>query len=355
MEGRPTQAPDGERAAHVHDLIALGQNAQVKLAALDEVKRQRQEASEELSKMRAELPEREQGLTAARAALDALGPHDPRAVMMAQYALESCELVETRQRTAVKDQEAWIARNTERLERLDKIAAEAGASRDRRDKLHTDLDLYTKMERACGQNGVPALILEQMAIPQIETAADAILQRFGSKALGVQLLTQREKKDGGLADTLQVNVLTEHGARNYSTFSTGERMRVNAAITLAIAQLVAARSAHTGLLVIDDLGPLDAQGMAMLAEICQELQETVGRVYVISQSPELRDAFEQSLTVESVDGHSRISDGLTEPEDLGASGGSPRDASRSDDSAASQADHASGSVSPYPTGERSPA
>jgi DNA repair protein SbcC/Rad50 len=307
----PADAPDQERAARVHDLIQLGQNAQVKLAALDEVKQHREEANSELLKMRAELPEREQGLTATRAALTALGPHDPQAIMEVQFLFEKAERKEQAVHYEITQVERQLAVFQERLERLDTIVAEAKTARDRRDTLHADLDLYTKMEKACGQNGVPALILEQIAIPQLETAADEILRRFGCKAIGVQLLTQREKKDGGLADTLQVNVLTEHGSRNYSTFSTGERLRINAALTLAIAQLVAARSAHTGLLVIDDLGPLDAQGMAVLAEICQDLQETVGRVYVISQASELRDAFEHSITIESVDGKSRIVNGTT--------------------------------------------
>jgi exonuclease SbcC len=311
VEELPADQPDRERMAVLNDQIQRAQNARTQIAALDEAMQLRDDLHDEVRQMRAGLPEREAAVGTARAELNALGPHNPEVIADLQAEIMQLADQEDERRYALTQCIGIIARADERLERLDKIAADLTQASARRDTLHTSLDLYTRMERACGPNGVPALILEQMAIPQIETEADEILRRFGSKAIGVQLLTQREKKDEGLTDTLQVNVLTEYGSRAYSTFSTGEQLRINAAITLAIAQLLAARSAQTGLLVIDDLGPLDAQGMAVLAEICQELQQTVGRVFIISQSPELRDAFETSITIESVDGKSRIVNGTT--------------------------------------------
>src|ERR1051326_761908 len=71
----PTEPPDRERAAHVHDLIHQGQNAQQRLAALDEVASQREQAVRELEEMRAGLPERGSVAAAAHAQLEALGPH----------------------------------------------------------------------------------------------------------------------------------------------------------------------------------------------------------------------------------------------------------------------------------------
>lgn len=302
----PADEPDRAKIATLEVQIADARTAKMHVAALDEVQARHDRALQELDEMRAGLPDRERVAAAARADAAELGPHDPDALRAADDALYGATFDADHVRSVLSVAEQDIARYEERLARLDKIAAEAEEGNLRRDALHADLDLYAQMERACGPNGVPALILENVAIPQIEAAANEILARFGSKALGLEMLTQREKKDGGLADTLQIRVLTEHGARDYKTFSTGERLRINAAVTLAIAQLVAARSAQTGLLVIDDLGPLDSQGMSVLVEICNELAEKIRSVFVISQSPELRDAFEQSIVLESVDGRSRI-------------------------------------------------
>jgi exonuclease SbcC len=200
-----------------------------------------------------------------------------------------------------------IARLEERLSRLEKIAAEALESRRRRDELHLELDLLSNLERACGPNGVPAMILENVAIPQIETEANRILSLLGGPAQAVELRTLREKKTGGLADTLDIVLLTETGERAYETFSGGEKARISFALRLALAQLLASRTgSETGLLVIDELEGLDNEGVAALTDILRDLEGKIRTILVVSHNAELRDAFEKTLEIEKVGGRSRI-------------------------------------------------
>ncbi len=257
--------------------------------------------------MRAGLSEREQAVGTARARVQRLGPHDPFIAAKAREALSEEEGNEKYYRLMLDQNNAKIARKDEQIERLDKIAADVHAACVRRDELHTELDLLTHLERACGPNGVPALILETVAIPQVEVEASRILGLLGGPAYACELRTLREKKGGGLADTLDVILLTETGEAPYESFSGGERARIAFALRLALAQLLASRKgSSTGLLVIDELSGLDQQGVAALVGVLEELQRTVPRILVVSHDAEMRDSFENTLLLEQVDGRSRV-------------------------------------------------
>ncbi len=80
---------------------------------------------------------------------------------------------------------------------------------------------------------------------------------------------------------------------------------------MALAQLLASRKGSaTGLLVIDELEGLDAQGIAALVQVLEELQRSIPRIVVVSHVAEMRDSFENTLLLEQVDGQSRVVDRL---------------------------------------------
>ena len=58
--------------------------------------------------------------------------------------------------------------------------------------------------------------------------------------------------------------------------------------------------------MIDEIDGLDEQGVAALVGVLEELPAKVPRIIVVSHQAELRDAFAQSLTIENIDGRSRI-------------------------------------------------
>lgn len=195
----------------------------------------------------------------------------------------------------------------EHLRRCVEAEANLAETAKQREQLQQEIDLAADLEKAYGRDGIPALIVESQAIPQIEMDANRILQDLGTP-YRVELRTQRELKSGdGLRDTLDVVVITDSGVRAYETFSGGERTRLNLALRIALAKLLAhRRGAESRLLAIDEPDGLDSDGFARLAEVLRGEADTFDRVFVISHHPDLAGAFDTTLEVVKEDGRSRV-------------------------------------------------
>lgn len=180
-----------------------------------------------------------------------------------------------------------------------------------------EIDLLAILERAYGPDGIPALILENAAIPQLESEASRILGLLGGPVSRVELRTDRAKQDGGVRDdVLDIVCITDTGDCVYDDLSGGEGFRVDVALRLALAQLLATRrGAEVRLLVIDEPDGLDASGKQALIEILRDLEQRGGlsRIYLISHDAEIRDSFDSSIVVvKDPDGRSRVEGALAE-------------------------------------------
>lgn len=217
-------------------------------------------------------------------------------------------------RRQLDERKSQLARVEERLS-LARAAIEAAAEIEKlTGTLRADREVLVQLERAFSPNGIPALIVENSAIPYLETEATRILTALGT-SYQLELRTQAALKSGdGLRDTLDVVVLGDHGERPYETFSGGERTRINLALRIALARLLAhRRGAESRLLAIDEPEFLDEQGTAALVEVLRDLEGDFDRLYLISHVPALRDAFDQVLTVTKDEAGSRIEQGYIEP------------------------------------------
>lgn len=200
----------------------------------------------------------------------------------------------------------------ERLDQLSLRAEQIEKDLAARDKHQAEIDLLVVLERAYGPDGIPALIVENAAIPAIEVEANRILVELGGTTGGcrVELRTDRAKADGGVRDdVLDVIVVTEAGERAYETFSGGERTRLNLALRIALARLLATRrGAESRVLAIDEPEALDDDGTAALADVLLGLERAgvFERIYLVSHVSSLRDAFDQVLHVVKEDGRSRV-------------------------------------------------
>lgn len=206
-------------------------------------------------------------------------------------------------KAALDTSRAFRARLDER--RVQMAAAEQALAEAvvKHDELHRALDTRVRLEKACGLNGIPALILETAVIPFMEAQTAAALSALNTP-WQVELRTQREKKDGGLADTLDIVVQTENGDTPYWKLSGGEEMRIAIALRVALSALMPGRS---GIFVIDEPRWLDAAGVEALIESLRGLLGRYMRVYVVTQSgTALRDSFDQVLTVVKDGGRSRV-------------------------------------------------
>jgi exonuclease SbcC len=209
-----------------------------------------------------------------------------------------------------------LAVTVSELKRLAGIAEQLELHTTELEETQAQLDVVTICERAYGRDGIPTMIVENAAIPQIELEANRILNELGT-SFTVELRTQRELKTGGVAESLDIVVLgPAGGARAYETFSGGERTRLNLALRIALARLLAhRRGAEVRVLVVDEPEFLDEPGVARLAEVLRGLSADFERVILISHQPALREAFDEVLVVEKHDGISTIA-GVPEAEEV---------------------------------------
>lgn len=163
---------------------------------------------------------------------------------------------------------------------------------------------YRSLEKACGKDGVPALLIEQ-ALPELENQANNILDRLSSGSMSVRFNTQadyKSKKREDKKETLDIMIHDSAGTRSYELFSGGEAFRVNFAIRLALAKVLAQRAgARLQTLVIDEgFGSQDAQGKQRLIEAINLVRNDFAKILVITHLEELKDAFPARIEVEKI-------------------------------------------------------
>jgi len=186
----------------------------------------------------------------------------------------------------------------------------------RRKKLETQRELqarqvgqYRQLEQAFGKDGIPALLIEQ-ALPEIETRANDVLERLSDGLMTVRFITQaayKEKKREDLKETLDIQISDGAGTREYELYSGGEAFRVNFAVRLALAEVLAQRAgARLQTLVIDEgFGSQDAHGRQRLVEAINLVRKDFAKILVITHIDELKDAFPTRIEVEKTASGSR--------------------------------------------------
>lgn len=204
-------------------------------------------------------------------------------------------------RLSCSRREGRIAALAERREPI----AHAG---DALDLALNDADLFTRLVDAYSRNGVPAVIVDQQAVPALEANANGILEQLDAP-MRVELRTQRATKKGDVRETLDVIVHAGGGESLYSDFSGGEKTRLNVALRIALALLLSSRrGADVRMLVVDEPEYLDVDGHERLADLLRGLAaEQFDRVLLVSHEPALRDSLDQYLAVTKDEhGNSRL-------------------------------------------------
>jgi DNA repair protein SbcC/Rad50 len=188
------------------------------------------------------------------------------------------------------------------LDRIVALEEELAALVAQRNADAVELGRLETLERAYGRDGIPAMIVENVAIPSIERDANRILDDLGA-GVRLELRTERALQSGGLKDALDVIVQTDTGDRPYETFSGGERTRINLALRIGLARLMAhRRGSESRMLVIDEPEYLDENGTAALLGVLRGLVADFDRVWLISHVSELRTAaVDQTIVISKND------------------------------------------------------
>jgi len=196
----------------------------------------------------------------------------------------------------------------QRLAVLDDLRRQRQEEEARRAAITRLVGRLQLLEKACGRDGVQALLIEQ-ALPEIEEDANALLERLTGGEMRVLFETQRELKSrDALAETLDIRIGDAAGERPYENFSGGEQFRVNFAIRLALSKILARRAgARLQTLVIDEgFGSQDPAGRQRLVEAINVVKDDFERILVITHIDELKDAFPTRIEVEKRPAGSQI-------------------------------------------------
>jgi DNA repair protein SbcC/Rad50 len=164
--------------------------------------------------------------------------------------------------------------------------------------------VYQELTQAFGKNGIQALMIENV-LPQLEAETNQLLSRLSANQLHVQFITQKAgrgskaKKNAKLIDTLDILIADARGTRAYETYSGGEAFRINFAIRLALAKLLAQRAgAALQLLIIDEgFGTQDAEGCDRLIAAINAIASDFACILTVTHMPHLKEAFQARIEV----------------------------------------------------------
>lgn len=296
------QAPEVSREDFSGPL-AQARKAGEQRAALEVAIQGYEQAAGELPALKEALEQAEAHLT-ERAAVSARVAAEQQGGPALAQAAAGARAAQQAARKALDEAQAELVRAQEALARAEQAATELAALRAQAAEGNARLDLLRLAERACGRDGIPALIAENTC-GQIEAEANRVLERLPTASgttFRVELRTQRALKGdaSALRETLDILVSDRQQQREYLTFSGGEKWRVSFALRWALVRLLAGRrGAESRLLVIDEPDGLDAGGMDGLATVLREEQGGFEKILLVSHSPLLAAAFEQVVEVES--------------------------------------------------------
>lgn len=175
--------------------------------------------------------------------------------------------------------------------------------------------VYQELSQAFGKNGIQSLMIENV-LPQLEAETNQLLSRLSANQLHVQFVTQKAgrngkatKKNVKLIETLDIVIADARGTRAYETYSGGEAFRINFAIRLALAKLLAQRAgAALQLLIIDEgFGTQDAEGCERLIAGINAIAADFACILTVTHMPHLKEAFQARIEVNKTQLGSQLS------------------------------------------------
>lgn len=175
--------------------------------------------------------------------------------------------------------------------------------------------VYHELGLAFGKNGIQALMIENV-LPQLEAETNQLLARLSANQLHVQFITQKAgrsgratKKAAKMIDTLDILIADAQGTRPYETYSGGEAFRINFAIRLALARLLAQRAgAALQLLIVDEgFGTQDREGCDRLIAAINAIASDFACILTVTHMPYFKEAFQARIEVSKTQNGSHLS------------------------------------------------
>ena len=288
-----------ERFQEVREELRELSDAPTRYSELQQAQRNRDDWAEQRQRVRDQVEDLHEKKRDAQERLEALETSISGKEELEEERAEVAEAVSEAEST-LNDLQQRFGMLNERLDQAERDREALAAAKEERDEAKHERQLYDHLRTAFGKHGIPSLIIEE-TLPEIEERANRILDRLTDGRMHVRLETLKEKKSGGTKETLEIIITDEQGMpRPYETFSGGESFRVNFALRVALAQLLAERSGvRVRTLVIDEgFGTQDEEGIERLVEAIQSIRHDFAKVLVITHLERLKQAFPVRIEVE---------------------------------------------------------
>ncbi|NEO62617.1 MAG: ATP-binding cassette family protein, partial [Moorea sp. SIO4G2] len=201
----------------------------------------------------------------------------------------------------------------QRLQQLESLQTQYQQQLEKLQQLQRQYRVHQELAIAFGKNGIQALMIENI-LPQLEAQSNQILARLTGNQLHIQIVTQKagsrsSKKKTKLIDTLDILIADATGTRPYETYSGGEAFRINFAIRLALAQLLAQRSGTSlQMLIVDEgFGTQDAEGCERLIAAINAIASDFACILTVTHMPQFKEAFQTRIEVSKTSLGSQLS------------------------------------------------
>lgn len=193
------------------------------------------------------------------------------------------------------------------LQRIEKLKNDTKDRDSQIKNIETEIDDYQILSNTFGKNGIQALLIEQ-AIPEIEAEANRILSRLTDNQAQIFIESLRDLKQGGVKETMDIQISDAAGIRPYEMYSGGEAFRFDFALRIAISKLLA-RRAGTALqtLVIDEgFGSQDEDGLMRVMNAIHTVQDDFLKIIIVSHLNEFKDNFPVHFIIEKTENGSVV-------------------------------------------------
>lgn len=290
---------------HQDTRVALRQ-AQVwwgRMEALRQAQQQFPQEQQRLEELESRLQEREkerQTLSEQRENLDCQLQEIPDAGDRIAQLEQSLERLQSSREGLLSTQ----GRLQQQQQHFARVKAQHEQKRRQLETARRNVRVYGELATAFGKNGIQALTIENV-LPQLEAETNQILARLSSNQLHVQFITQRasrtrsKKKSSKPIDTLDILIADARGTRPYETYSGGEAFRINFAIRLALARLLAHRAGTAlQMLIVDEgFGTQDREGCDRLVAAINAIAPEFACILTVTHMPQFKEAFQARIEV----------------------------------------------------------
>lgn len=212
--------------------------------------------------------------------------------------------IESRKNDLEKTYKPMIEEKEKQLELLNQKLVDTAKARS---KLSEEVDLIEFWVKAFGNSGIKSYLLDSVT-PFLNERANYYLSKLAGNTTEIEFSTQTRLKSGEVKEKFEIRINNLVGGTSYTANSTGERRRIDLAISLALQDLVMSRSnGKMNILLYDEcFDGLDSVGCESVIQLLQEIQKDVESIFVITHNDFLKPYFDRYLVVTKENGQTTV-------------------------------------------------